>query len=104
MSADRCRKGLITVAEDSVGMLKELEVFPIYRRLRGGQHLYRISASDRFEELQRIGARWVLHRVQATAYPELLRIHEMRSETGPFECSDEAEWAAALVDVEGGSA
>lgn len=75
--------------------------FPAFRRLHGGLHLYHIHAVDRFEELQRIGGRWVLHRVDARTYPERLRVQDMLSCSAPFEVISEAEWAKirVLVDV-----
>jgi len=83
------------VAEDSAGVALVPDGFPVYRRLHGGAHLYRITASDRFDELQRIGGRWVLHHVAATAYPELVRVHEMLAASAPYEVAEEAEWARA---------
>jgi hypothetical protein len=40
-------------------------------------NLYRIEAEDRFTELQRLGARWLLHVVKDAPYPERVRIMEM---------------------------
>jgi hypothetical protein len=51
--------------------------FPQYRCTRNGMHLYRIEADDRFTELQRVGTRWLLHRVHAQAYPEKVRLAEL---------------------------
>lgn len=82
-----------------MGPTKIGAVFPIYRRLRGGHHLYMIQAANQFEELQRIGARWVRHRIRATAYPELLRIHAMCAASEPYDPSEAEEWQAALDQV-----
>jgi hypothetical protein len=71
---------------------------PAYRRIRGGASYYRIVAVDHFEELQRIGSRWMFHEVKASAYPERLRIQEMLSCASPFEGSNEAEWARAFAE------
>lgn len=75
----------------------EHSALPAYRQLRGGAHYYRILAEDHFEELQRIGSRWLLHEVRATAYPERLRVHEMLACTTPFEELGETEWSRAFA-------
>lgn len=71
------------------------ERFPAYRRSHGGRHLFKISAPDRFEELQRIGKHWVLHTVVASAYPEKVRVQEMLDGAWSFEDSDADEWSTA---------
>lgn len=68
---------------------------PVHRQLQGGRHYYRITADDRFEELQRIGGRWVLHEVQVKAYPEMVRLREMLEATPPFAPLDALEWSIA---------
>lgn len=68
------------------------ELYPVYRRLVGGSHYYRIIDPTRFEELQRIGARWLFHHVEAKAYPEQLRVREMIDLAGPFEALEVQEW------------
>lgn len=75
----------------------EHPTLPAYRRLQGGASYYRILAVDRFHELQRVGSRWILHEVHATAYPERLRVHEMLACTAPFEGLEAEEWAKAFA-------
>lgn len=75
--------------------------FPVYRRSHGGRHLFRIDGFDRFEELQRIGTRWVAHSVLASAFPEKLRIREMLDLEWSFEPSDDAEWSQAVTEMAG---
>ena len=71
--------------------------FPIFRQLLGGAHYYRIESQDRFTELQRIGARWVIHEVRAHAYPEKVRVHEMiAGGEGRYVTLSPVEWEAAL--------
>lgn len=70
---------------------------PTYRQLSGGASYYCILAVDHFLELQRIGSRWILHEVHATAYPERLRVHEMLACTAPFEELEAGEWAKAFA-------
>jgi hypothetical protein len=73
-------------------------VFPIFRRSAGGRNLYRIDGPRVFTELQRIGRRYVLHRVEAQAYPELLRIQDMITMTeGAYEPLTERAWNEALA-------
>ena len=83
--------------EDRTEDQMEHPPFPTYRQLRGGASYYCILAVDHFQELQRIGSRWILHDVQATAYPERLRVHEMLAGTAPFEGLEEAEWERAYT-------
>ncbi len=60
-----------------------------------GRHYYRIEGPDRFTELQRVGARWLLYAVHATMYPEMLRIQEMlNGGEGVYQIVDRAEWEA----------
>ncbi|MBX2973587.1 MAG: hypothetical protein KF797_10820 [Flavobacteriales bacterium] len=92
----------MAAAEDSASTRMEKHVFPAYRQLNGGRHYYRITTEDRFDELQRVGDRWVLHEVHAAMYPERVRIQEMLLPMPPFEPLDEADWAAAHARATGG--
>jgi hypothetical protein len=88
----------MAVAEDNEAMNEEQ--FPIYRISANGAHVYRIDSWDRFTELQRIGKRWVLHEVEATMFPEKLRIRDMVDRVdGAFVPSTSAVWAAARATV-----
>ncbi len=51
--------------------------FPIHVRLNGGHSIYRIESTISFVEVQRIGRRYLAHRVQALTWPERLRIADM---------------------------
>jgi len=67
--------------------------FPIMRRTEDGKHLYRIDGMERFTELQRIGSRWVVYDVRASAYPEKVRIMEMiDGDGGRYVPLAEGEW------------
>lgn len=70
----------------------DTEGYPAYRRLAGGGHYYRILDPLRFEELQRVGTRWLHHEVDARAYPEQVRVREMLAMLEPFEPLEEEEW------------
>jgi len=74
--------------------------FPIYRKLRGGAHLYRIESIDRFTELQRVGSKWLRHLVVATQYPERLRIVEMiQGGEGVYGNATIEEWELAKAQL-----
>lgn len=48
--------------------------FPQYRRSANGLNWYRIDSDLTLVEVQRIGKRYLVHRLQAAAYPEKVRI------------------------------
>jgi len=74
--------------------------FPIYRKLLGGAHLYRIEGMARFTELQRVGSKWLRHVVVATQYPERLRIADMISGgEGAYGNATIEEWELAEAEV-----
>jgi hypothetical protein len=66
--------------------------FPAYRRLRAGHHYYRIEGPTAFTDLQVIGRRHMVHRVNGAAYPERVRIHEMLACKGPYLEMEAGEW------------
>jgi len=88
------------MAEDSPAHLPLKAVdFPVYRQLADGRHFYRIESPRRFIEIQLIGGRAFVHRVDARAYPEQLRIQDMIDGHGgsylPLEALEwERRWAA----------
>lgn len=51
--------------------------FPAYRELLNGRSRYRITSPTEMWEVQRVGARFLRHHVEAVTYPERLRIHEL---------------------------
>ena len=51
--------------------------FPLYRRSSNGLNWYRINSPTELIEVQRVGKRYVLHRLLASAYPEQVRIMEL---------------------------
>ena len=70
-----------------------MPLFPVYRMLADGRHLYRIESPRRFTEIQLIGSRAVAHRVEATAYPEQLRVQDMiTGHGGTYVSLDPGEW------------
>jgi hypothetical protein len=78
--------------------------WPIHRRTANGMNLYRIEAEDRFVELQRLGAGWLIYRVVGAPYPERVRIMEMiDGHAGTFLPEDEAVFEAAFAEASAGS-
>lgn len=51
--------------------------FPAYRELANGRSRYCITSPTHMAEVQRVGARFLRHHVEAMTYPERLRIHEL---------------------------
>lgn len=88
-------------------MISNETQFPVYRRTADGRHYYLIVAADQFMEIQLIGSKAVMHRVQAALYPERLRVQDMiDANDGHFVASGPGEWAEVsmrfgLVEEEG---
>lgn len=55
----------------------EEQRFPAYRELANGRSRYCIISPTHMVEVQRVGARFLRHDVEAGTYPERLRIHEL---------------------------
>jgi len=51
--------------------------FPLYRRSANGLNWYRIESWTAFTEVQRVGSRYIAHRVLVKAYPERVRIQDL---------------------------
>ncbi len=67
--------------------------FPVHLRIIGGHSVYRIESETTFVEVQRIGTRFLEHRVIATTWPERLRIHDMLTNVdGSLAASTPAEF------------
>ena len=66
--------------------------FPQYRKLSNDRSFYRINSNDSFDELQIMGQRVFLHRIQAEKYPEKLRIMEMLECVVGYQKSTFEEW------------
>jgi hypothetical protein len=66
--------------------------FPQYRRSSNGLNWYRIASPVELVEVQRVGKRWLLHRLRAEAYPEKARILDLLAMTdGHVACCPAAE-------------
>lgn len=51
--------------------------FPMYRQTANGLHWYRLESTTEFTEVQKVGSRYVSHRVKAVIYPEKVRVMEL---------------------------
>ncbi len=61
--------------------MHEPEEFPCYRELTNRHSRYRIASPTAFTEVQQVGSRFLVHEVNATTYPELVRIAELIAAT-----------------------
>lgn len=66
--------------------------FPQYRKLNNEKHFYKIIDSRTFEEIQLIGTKIKKYTIEATQYPEMVRIMDMLNCEPPFVLADEKEW------------
>lgn len=67
--------------------------FPLYRRSANGLNWYRIESDTEITEVQRVGSRYVVHRMKALIYPEKMRIMELiMMEDGGVEGCDANEF------------
>lgn len=74
--------------------------YPAYRRMKGTGRLFRIDGPRRFSELQPLGKHWLMHEVDASAYPEQVRVQEMLlCAGGAYEIAEASEWETALSKV-----
>jgi hypothetical protein len=71
--------------------------FPQYRRLTNGKHFYKIIDNKKFEEIQLVGTKVKYYVVEATQYPEMLRIMDMLNSISPFDFSSEEEWSELRI-------
>lgn len=72
--------------------------FPQYRKLSNEKVFYRVHSERSFDEIQRVGNRAMWFSMQATQYPEFLRIGELLGmEVEGVLLSNEAEFTAVAV-------
>ena len=67
-------------------------MYPEYRKLSNNKSFYKIHSENSFEELQLIGTSVMRMTVNATKYPEIIRIKDMIDLRPPFEMSTEEEF------------
>ncbi len=58
--------------------------FPQYRKLSNDKTFYKIQSERLFEEVQLMGSKVFLYRVEAKQYPEILKIKEMLKLEEPY--------------------
>jgi hypothetical protein len=76
--------------------------FPAFRKLVNDRSVFRIDSATAFTEVQRIGARYAVFSVEATTWPERLRIADMlAAEDGSVEACAEADFEAWLTRAQG---
>lgn len=72
--------------------------FPIHLRLTQGHSVYRIGSETAFIEVQRVGRRFIAHRITAHTWPERLRIADMLANAdgslAPMTEAEFEEWLA----------
>lgn len=54
-----------------------MSTFPLYRKYTNNATYFEILSDNEFEEIQKVGAKFLLHRIKAIQYPEKLRIQDM---------------------------
>ena len=67
-------------------------MYPEYRKLSNNKSFYKINSENSFEELQLIGTSVMRMTVNATKYPEIIRIKDMIDCKPPFEMSTAEEF------------
>ena len=65
--------------------------FPQYRKLSNGKAFYVIESERSFTEYQLMGTKVWQHKVEATQYPEIIRIQDMLKCEPPFLEAEKAE-------------
>ncbi len=76
-------------AEDS---RDDVGSYPVYRRMDGAGHFYRVEGPTSFTEVQVIGGRCVAHHVRSSAYPERLRIAHLVACEPPYVEMEKVDW------------
>ena len=67
-------------------------MYPQFRRLSNNKSFYKILSGNSFEELQLLGSSVMRMTINATKYPEIIRIKDMIDCEPPFEMSTEDEF------------
>ena len=67
-------------------------MYPEYRKLSNNKSFYKIHSENSFEELQLLGSSVMKMIINATKYPEIMRIKDMIDCEPPFEMSTAEEF------------
>lgn len=79
-------------------MKNEDTSFPQYRKLVNNRVFYKIIDDRNFEEIQLIGLKKQLYKIQATQYPEILKIQDMiNCEEETYVIISEEEWMNIII-------
>jgi hypothetical protein len=68
--------------------------FPQFRKLQNTDVVYAISSPTRFTEWKCMGKFYSVHELEATQYPEMLRINDMLECIDSFEKIEESDFEA----------
>lgn len=73
--------------------------FPVYRKYRNGRSFFKIIHPTLVEEVQLVGSRRVIHRLEALLYPDKVFIADLLLDrTVAFEATEEEYLAAKGAD------
>ena len=59
--------------------------YPVYLELPGTKNVYVVEGPESFVEWQRVGERWMKHKVWAVTWPDRQRILDMVADDSPWE-------------------
>lgn len=51
--------------------------FPVYRKYKNNKHFFKIVSRNYFEEIQVIGNRAMLHKIEARQLPEMNQVYDL---------------------------
>lgn len=71
---------------------KNMNIFPIYRKLSNNKSFYKINSNEQFEEIQVIGSKQKYFIHEANQYPEKLKIMDMIQLDTNYLESNLTEW------------
>lgn len=80
----------------------EVPRYPFHRRSANGLHHYRVEGPQLFLEVQRVGSRRILHRVEVRMWPDQLFLSELEAcAEGRYMEVDEQVWFKELAQCAG---
>lgn len=79
---------------------KNMDIFPIYRRLSNNKSFYKINSNLQFEEIQVIGSKQKYFIHEAIQYPEKLKIMDMIQLVDHYLESNSDEWGKLIEKKE----
>lgn len=58
------------------------DTFPKYRKYVNGQSFFKIISNNAFEEVKKVGSKFILYKVDAKIYPDKVYIQDMLKMSG----------------------